>query len=163
MNKYQILNEQHTPQIPYVPKGITDKGMITYLLAMIACLVAYSSHMMPVKWWIFGLVSVLGFFYYANTLTKSWLNIRPITFAKKVFWTGFALRIVWVLISYWLYYEWTGKPFAIDAADEIGYHDIGEYGASLFREGQWNIFEDLRIYGGLAFSDMGYPTRSDIH
>ena len=74
------------------PKAITNTAMLTYLLAMIGCIVAYSSHIMPVKWWIFGLVSVLGFFAFANRQTKLWLNTRPMAFTKKLFWSAFALR-----------------------------------------------------------------------
>lgn len=147
-----------TNRLVIAPKAITNTAMLTYLLAMIGCIVAYSSHIMPIKWWIFGLVSVLGFFAFANRQTKLWLNTRPMAFTKKLFWSAFALRAVWVLISYWLYYEWTGVPFSIGAADEIDYHNLALYGSSLLREGHWNLFTNISQYGGhVVFSDMGYP------
>ena len=151
--KYSIAN-----RLVIAPKAITNTAMLTYLLAIIACLVAYSSNLMPVKWWIFGLVSVLGFFAFANKQTKLWINIKPQAFIKNIFWIGFILRVIWVLISYWLYYEWTGVPFSIGAADEWEYHNLALYGSSLIREGDWNIFADIQRYGGdITFSDMGYP------
>ena len=140
------------------PKAITNTAMLTYLLAMIGCLVAYSSYMMPTKWWIFGLVSVLGFFAFANQQTKLWINIKPRAFIKNIFWIGFILRVIWVLISYWLYYEWTGTHFSIGAADERDYHELALYGSRLLSEGNFNLYTNISSYGGnVLFSDMGYP------
>jgi hypothetical protein len=142
----------------FMPRKISNMGMITYLLAMLACTLAYSRHILDWKWWIFGMVSVLGFFYFANQQTKIWINFRPATFIKKLFWSAFVLRVVWVLVSYFLYNKWTGTPFSIDAGDEIFYDKVGHYGASLLREGDWNIYDKIISYSGkIAFSDMGYP------
>lgn len=158
-NNHFIFSSPNKPidRLVIVPKSITNTAIMTYLLAMIICVVAYSSHMMPFKWWIFGLVSVIGFFYYANDLTKAWINIRSMTFAQKVFWVGFVLRVLWVLISYFLYQKWTGTSFSIEALDEWFYHEVGLYGAKLLRDGNFNIYTALVKYSGAAFSDMGYP------
>ena len=140
------------------PRKVTNAAVITYFAAMMGCIALYRTHIMDVQWWVFGLVEVLGFFYLANRQSKVWINIGPISFAKKVFWTALVLRVAWVLLSYWLYYEWTGKPFAIDAGDELFYDEVGHYGASLIREGIWNIYDPIVEYAGsVTFSDMGYP------
>ena len=139
------------------PRKVTNTAVITYCAAMMGCIALYSSHIMDVQWWVFGLVEVLGFFYLANRQSKVWIHIGPISFAKKVFWTAFALRVAWVLLSYWLYYEWTGRPFSIGAADEDFYDKLAHYGASLMREGDWNIYSDLADDSGAGFSDLGYP------
>ena len=158
MKKYQILYEQQTARLAFMPKKISNLSMITYLLAIIGCSVLYSAHILSFKWWVFGIVSVLGFFVFSNRQNKLWLNISQKRFTKNIFWIGFVLRVIWVLISYWLYYEWTGKPFGIDAGDEIFYDDVGHFGASLLREGNWKIYDPLIEYSGtIAFSDMGYP------
>ena len=151
--KNSLLQER----IVFASKGITDKGMITYLLAMIACLVAYSSHMMPAQWWIFGLVSVLGFFHFSNRQTKLWINTKEKAFVKKLFWTAFALRVLWVLISYWLYYEWTGTAFSIGAADELLYDSTAHYVADMLHEGNWHLYTNVVNYSGYIYSDAGYP------
>jgi hypothetical protein len=145
-------------RIHFTPKRISDISMGTYFLALMACTLLYSNHILNWKWWIFGIISVVGFFHFANRQSKLWLNIRPTTFSKRLFWGAFLLRVIWVLISYWLYYEWTGVPFSIGAADEWEYHNLALYGSSLIREGDWNIFADIQRYGGdITFSDMGYP------
>ena len=145
-------------RIHFMPKRISDISMGTYLLAMMACTLLYNAHILNWKWWIFGIVSVIGFFYFSNRQSKLWINLRSATFAKKLFWSAFAIRVVWVLISYLLYNQWTGTPFPIGAADEIFYDEVGHYGATLIREGDWNIYNKIISYSGdIAFSDMGYP------
>lgn len=145
-------------RIHFVPKLISNQAMMTYLLALMACTLLYSSHILNWKWWIFGIVSALGFFYFANLQSKQWLNIRPVTFSKRLFWGAFALRVVWVLVSYYLYNQWTGTAFSIDAGDELFYDEMGRYGASLMRDGNFAIYSPMVKYAGtVAFSDMGYP------
>lgn len=145
-------------RVNFMPRKISNMGMITYLLAMMACTLAYSRHILDWKWWIFGMVSVLGFFFFSNQQTKLWINLRPATFAKKLFWSAFVLRVVWVLVSYFLYNQWTGTPFSIGAGDELFYDEVGHYGASLLREGDWNIYDKIISYSGkIVFSDIGYP------
>ena len=151
--KYNLLADQ----LVFAPKFITNRAMITYLLTMIGCSVLYSAHILSLQWWIFGLVSVLGFFYFANRQTKLWINIRSVTFTRKLFWGAFALRLLWVLISYGLYYNWTETAFSIGAGDELFYDEVAHYGANLIREGNWKIYSGIVNYSGAAFSDMGYP------
>ena len=145
-------------RLAFVPKILCNKAMIIYLFAMMGCVALYSAHILSWQWWIFGLVCVLGFFYFANRHTRLWINTRSFAFTKKLFWTAFALRVLWVLISYVLYYDWTGTPFAIDAADELFYDEVGHFGASLLRDRIWRIYNPIVEYSGtIAFSDMGYP------
>ena len=141
-----------------MPKRISNISMATYFLALMACTLLYGSHILNWKWWIFGIISVIGFFYFANRQTKLWINTRPMAFTKKLFWSALALRVVWVLISYLLYYQWTGTAFSIGAGDELFYDEMGHYGASLMRDGNFAIYSPMVKYAGtVTFSDMGYP------
>lgn len=139
------------------PTKVTHYAVITYFAAMMGCIALYRTHIMDVQWWVFGLVEVLGFFYLANRQSKVWIHIGPISFAKKVFWTAFALRVAWVLLSYWLYYEWTGTHFSIGAADELVYDEVARMAAEQLREGNRHLYTTVEAYSGYAFSDMGYP------
>lgn len=142
----------------FVPQSITNTAMGTYLAAIFCCTILFSSYILELRWWIFGLIEALGFFYYVNINTKTWAKIRPISFTKKLFWGALALRVVWVFVSYLLYQNWTGTPFSINAGDEIFYDEVGHFGASLIREGDWDIYNKIISYSGkIAFSDMGYP------
>jgi hypothetical protein len=151
--KYNTL----TNQLVFAPKAITNRSIITYLLAMIGCSVLYSVHILSYTWWIFGLVSVLGFFYFSNRQTKIWINTRKKVFVKKLFWSALAIRVLWVLVSYGLYYQWTGTAFSIGAADELYYNQTAEFAANTLRDGNWHLYTNLQNYSGFAYSDMGYP------
>lgn len=159
----KLIYRPEANQLTFAPKIICDKAIIIYLLALIACSVLYSAHILSFQWWIFGIISVLGFFYFANRQTKLWYNFRSAAFTKQLFWSAFALRVVWVFISFYLYYQWTDSAFTIDAADELFYDEMGRYGASLMRNGTFAIYNPLIEYAGtVAFSDMGYPIYMSI-
>ena len=153
--RYNLL----TNQIVIAPKSITNKAIITYFLALFGCTVLYSSHILSYEWWIFGIVSVLGFFTFANRQTKLWIKTSSKAFVRKLFWSAFGLRVLWVVVSYGLYYHWTGTAFSIGAADELFYDEVAHYGANLIREGNLRIYDPIIKYSGgeVAFSDMGYP------
>ena len=144
--------------LPYIPKRVTSWAMLTYIAAIFCCNILFASHMLHWQWWFFGAIEVLGFFYFANRLSKGWFYLKPIHFTQKIFWTAFFLRAVWVVISYALYQNWTGTAFSIDAADELFYNDVAQYAAGMMRNGDWNIYSNIQEYsGGTQYSDMGYP------
>ena len=156
--KFKFQHNELVPDLPYIPKKVTNTAMLTYMAALLACSVLFNNYALEIRWMLFGIIEVVGFFFLSNHLSKSWINIRPKTFIKNVFWLGFALRVAWVVISYLLYQKWTGTAFSIGAGDELFYDDMGHYGASLMRDGNFAIYDPLTKYAGkVAFSDMGYP------
>ena len=149
--------------LDFVPKSITNKAMGAYLCALLLCSAMYANYAMLWYWWLFGLIEVCGFFYYANVLSKSWRFRSPKLFVKKLFWTSFALRLAWVILSYFLWYHWTGTAFTFHAADEIFYDDVAKYAAGLIREDNWNIISVILDYvDDITYSDMGYPVYLSI-
>ena len=152
-----IISKYQEPLFYFFPKSITNTAMGTYLAAIFCCTLLYSSYILELRWWIFGMVEALGFFYFANINTKTWAKMRPMSFTKKLFWSAFIIRAIWVLVSYMLYNNWTGTPFSIGAADELAYDDIAQHCASLFRNGDLNIYHNIQKYAPkTTFSDMGY-------
>ena len=144
--------------VGFVPQSITNTAIMTYFAAIFGCTLLYSGHILNWKWWLFGITSVVGFFYYANQQTKMWINIRPISFTKRLFGSAIALRAIWVFISYLLYNNWTGTPFSPNAADELFYDDVGHFCAQYIRNGHWNLISIIQEYAPkTSFSDMGYP------
>lgn len=142
----------------FIPKRVTNWAMLTYVAAILCCNILFASHMLHWQWWFFGAIEVLGFFYFANRLSKGWFYLKPIHFTQKLFWTALFLRAVWVVISYILYQNWTGTAFAIDAGDEFLYDELAHYAAGIMRDGNWNIYRSIQTYAGdIQYSDMGYP------
>jgi 4-amino-4-deoxy-L-arabinose transferase-like glycosyltransferase len=104
-------------------------------------------------WWFFGIVEVLTFFYFANSLTRKWSRYSEKKFNKKLFQNAIIIRISWVLISYVFYNYMTGQPFEFGAADAAGYHSEGMWFADLIHSGNIQPYFD---YLKGRFSDMGY-------
>ena len=104
-------------------------------------------------WWVFGLVEVIGFFYFANQLTRQWGKLSTKKFGKQLFKTAFVIRLVWMVFSYFFYTYMTGQPFEFDAGDALGYHDEAMWVHQLINEGNLQAFF---TYLDGRFSDMGY-------
>lgn len=152
---YSIQNDKLQP---FIPKRVTSWAMLTYVAAICCCNILFASHMLQWQWWFFGAIEVLGFFYFANRLSKGWFYLKLLHFTQKIFWTSFFLRAIWVVVSYVLYQNWTGTAFSIDAGDELFYNEVAQYAAGMMRNGDWNIYSNIQEYsGGTQYSDMGYP------
>lgn len=142
----------------YFPKFFTKRAIILYFITLASVTLIFFRHSLSVLWMIFGIVSVIGFFYYANVLTKKWANLSPKSYKKKLLITSSVLRLVWVVFSFFFYNSMTGKPFEFGAADSMFYHEIGKFGASLISKGDFNFLHEFDRYaGGLGISDSGYP------
>ena len=149
---------QNNTLLPFIPKRVTNWAMLTYVAAICCCNILFASHMLHWQWWFFGAIEALGFFYFANRLSKRWFYVKPLHFTQKLFWTAFVLRALWVALSYVLNKNWTDTAFSIDAGDELFYNEVAQYAASLMRNGDWNIYSNIQKYSGdIQFSDMGYP------
>ena len=142
--------------LSYFPKYYTDKAMYLYFALLVCVLVIFGY---PMEWyyWIFGVVEVVGFFYFAHQLPIAWQNYSPKSFAKKLFTTALIIRIIYVVFSYWFYNEMTGNPFEFGAADVGFYNEMGQYGHKLLSNGEWNLLEKFDAYAKMALSDSGYP------
>ena len=118
----------------------------------------FNSYIMPLIWWLFGIVAVLGFFNGAKKLTRKWEELPEKNFIKKLFWTAFIIRAVYVTVMYFLYTFLTGQPFEYSPGDVMFYHGIAQFGAECLWDGKFNLTtqfltQDSRI----SISDMGYP------
>lgn len=142
----------------FIPKSVTNTAMLTYVVAIMCCNILFASQILEWRWWFFGAIEVLGFFYFSNKLSKQWLHLKSMHFTQKLFWIALFLRLFWVLISYFLYRHWTGTAFSIDAADELLYDELAHYAAGMMNNGDWNVYSNIVEYSGdIEFSDIGYP------
>ena len=142
--------------LSYFPKYYTHKAMYVYF-ALLVCLPVIFGYPMEWYFWIFGIVEVVGFFYFAHQLPIAWKNYSPKAFVKKLFTTALVIRIVYVVFSFWFYNEMTGTPFEFWAADVGFYNEMGQYGHKLLSNGEWNLLEKFKQYADIELSDSGYP------
>lgn len=138
--------------LPYFPKYIANKAVVTYVIALAAVTLLFSSMAMELKFFAFGCLEVFGFFYASSSLTKGWARMSPGAFASKLFRTAFAIRLVWVVFSYFFYINETGQPFEWAAADSMGYHGEAEWLSGAPWDVAWNYWD----IGRRGVSDVGY-------
>ena len=145
--------------VPYnfVPNPISNQAIIVYFAVMATTAVLFSNLFMTWYWWIFGIVGVVGFFYFSNKLSKQWGNIRPKTFEHNLFWYTFLIRITVMLFLYWFHDTMTGQPFMFHAADSIEYSYEAQWFARCIREGHFQDYWDYKFVQMHGVSDAGYP------
>ena len=140
----------------YFPKYYTDKAMLIYFALLVCVPVIFG---FPMEWyfWIFGIVEVVGFFYFANKLPQKRSHYSPKTFTKELFKTALIIRVIYVIFSYRFYDLMTGQPFEFAAADVMFYDEMGRYGHQCLSNGDWNLFDKFKKYADVQLSDSGYP------
>lgn len=141
-------------ELTYIPKTVSNNAILVYFAALLATNLIYSSYAMEWYFWLFGIVEVGMFFLLGNYCSKKWAYISEPQFVKKLITVSLLIRIVWVLFSYWFYFHMTGEYFEFNAGDVKYYDEMGRLGASMWRNGEWDVFSEFRKYA--AFSDTGY-------
>lgn len=135
------------------PKTIANKGLTLYLISLVLVTVAFFNYAMGLVWIVLGLLEVSLFFLSSNGLSLKWSVLPVKQFVKIVFWIAFALRVAWVIFSYYFYLFQTGQPFEYGAADSIGYHD-----EAVWLAGEpWEKVFDYLFFSRGSYSDSGYP------
>ncbi len=140
--------------VPYLPNQITQRAIITYLTALLAISLLFSSYSMKIGFMLLGVAFVVGFF----TITSAWSRkgraVSEKDFITRIFIVAFFLRLIWVIASYYYYIEATGIPFEFETADAISYHE----GAVWISERSWpDVFKHYFVEASSEFADTGYP------
>lgn len=141
-----------------LPEWFATYAFATYMVALIGVNILFMGRGTEWYFWLFGIAWVAGFFYLSVKFSKDWSILKvhkPKAFEKKLFWTGFWIRVLYVVFIYFFYLEMTGEPFEYDAADSIGYRDVAITWDFYWEKGVlWNVLLDNFQE---HFSDMGYP------
>ena len=139
----------------YFPKYYTDKAMLIYC-ALLICVPVIFGYPMEWYFWIFGIVEVISFFYFANKLPQRWAHYSPKVFTKELFKTAVTVRVIYVVFSYWFYDLMTGQPFEFGAADVLFYHEIAMNSHYMLDNGGVDLVQ-YYLDRGMDLSDSGYP------
>jgi len=141
--------------LKYLPNYFSNRAIILFILSIISVNMIFINHALITMWWFFGFIEVLGFFLFANSLSKLWANIYPKLFIRNVFITALIIRLFWVFFSYVFFQLMTGQPFEFQTADALHYHQIGEYISKY--KGFDAVWEELTSYFKRSgISDIGY-------
>jgi len=135
--------------VPYFPRIFSRSAVMAYLLLLAVVLVAFRY---PMDWYmyVFGLIGTIAFFYCSANITRGWAVYPEKIQEKKIFRTSLAIRVVYVIFSYFFFLSVTGEPFDLNAADSFGYHETAK-----------DLSNNIVSLGGLltmfSFDDVGYP------
>ncbi|MDO5340873.1 MAG: glycosyltransferase family 39 protein [Bacteroidia bacterium] len=111
--------------------------------------------MMKYYYIIFGVICVVSFFHFSNTLPKKWEKIPEAFFGRRLFVTSFVIRVVWVFISAIFYLSVCGDLFDFLAYDVLFYHDGGLVGHQFLRNG--TLFKNIDVLTNNSdIDDSGY-------
>ena len=130
-------------------------GIGLYFLALVIISLAFKEHALAQKWMIWGAIEVLFFFGLTAVFYPRWKNNDPKPFWRKVFWVALAVRMAYVVFSYYYYYAHTGFPFE-KPGDEVGYYKRSVYLAGFLREGNVSFIIDFLNKYTMGFSDRAY-------
>ncbi len=139
--------------ISYFPKTIANKGLLLYVISLVAVNVAFMNYAMGLVWIVLGVLEVSIFFLLTSNYSKKWSVLPAKQFIKNVFGIAFVLRLFWVFFSYFFYLNQTGQPFEFGAADSLGYHE----GSAWLAGESWREVVDYLITSRNSYSDSGYP------
>lgn len=140
--------------VPYLPKQVSYRALLTYIPAVIVISIAFSRFSMPAIYLALGLAWVSGFFFLTNIWSKDWQSFSRSTVINRIFWIALIIRLIYVVASYFYYIQLTGIPFEFDTADALGYHEEAKWLASSPWHTAFNYYFDANATG---ISDVGYP------
>lgn len=134
---------------------ISAFGIGVYLVALITINLVFKDYALETKWILWGLGEVLFFFVLISIFYPRWKNNDPKSFWRKVFWVALALRVAYVIFSYYYYYSQWGYPFD-KPGDAVGYYNRSVYLSHYLREGNIRYIVDFLNRYTIGFSDRGY-------
>lgn len=138
--------------IPFLPKQISQRAVLVYLASLAVVSIVYLSYAMQFGYIALGCLWVFSFFFLVSQCSKEWLTISNKDYVKNIFLIALALRLIWVVSSYYFYISRTGTPFEFQAADSWGYHLDAEWLA----EEPWSVTRHY-LFGSVMYADSGYP------
>lgn len=147
-----------------LPKWITNKAMMVYMVALVIVTGMYFSRSMPWYFMLSGVVSVYVFFHYSALYSRQWgvgrISSEKVV-EKKLFRAAFGLRFAWMLLIYAINQYFYGDAFGFENGDALFYDMFAKELSKALRDGSflsvWNGY-----YGGTDLDDMGYGTYASI-
>ena len=57
-------------------KFLSNNSIGVYVGALLFSNLIFFNHILDWKWWLFGLVEVIGFFYFSNEFNRTWAKLK---------------------------------------------------------------------------------------
>lgn len=147
---------QTSDAITYFPKNMANICVLVYIVSLCIVSIFFNDFVMPWWLWLFGVISIVFFFYGSNYLTKIWHNISQYSFSQHLFLWAFAIRALYVIFIYYFNYEHYGTYYESQEGDITWYVPSAIEIAQQVSKG--NLIEVMKVWlgYGIDISDMGY-------
>ncbi len=142
--------------ISYFPKDIANWSVLVYIVSLCIVSVFFRGYVMPWWLWMFGIISVVLFFYGSNYFTKLWHDSPERMFSQKLFLWAFFIRAVYAIFIYYFNYEHYGTYFESSEGDITWYVPAALDMAKQFSEGSFSEVIQMWIGWNVDISDLGY-------
>lgn len=142
--------------ISYLPKNMANVCVLVYVVSLVAVSVFFNGYVMPWWLWMFGIISVVLFFYGSNYFTKLWHDSPERMFSQKLFLWAFFVRAVYAILIYYFNYEHYGTYYESQEGDVTWYVPSSLEMAKQFSEGNWSDVVQMWMGWGIDIADMGY-------
>ena len=143
---------------PLFPKWIANPGIAIYFSVLAVVSLYFGKYALPWWWMLFGSIEVLGFFYGAQELTRTWGRMRDSRkYEQNLFLWAFFIRLAYVLLNVFIIHQIYGPDdyFGFENADATLYDQLGKEWAQSMRDGKWDWNS---VFKYVDFSDTGYAT-----
>ena len=130
-------------------------GVGVYLLALLVISIVFREHVLQLKWMLWGIGEVLFFFVLTTVFYPLWKNDKPKKFWRKVFWVALAIRLLYVVFSYFYFKHTMGFPFDVQG-DGMGYYNRSVILSRHVRKGDFGFVVNCLKGYSMGFSDHGY-------
>lgn len=125
--------------LTYFPKYLSNKCIVWYVITLMAVSVIFIEHSLPLYLLSFGVISVVVFFYFSNNLSLEWSRCQSNVFKKKIIYTAFFIRLVYVILIYFLNFYLYDTFYESSEGDITWYVPTAEYLAQHIRDGSITI------------------------
>ena len=139
-----------------MPSWLIGRSVLFFFIALIACLVVYG-HVPGMDLLLTACVSVVVFFFGAQSMANSWAKASEKCFLRNVFVTGLLIRLVWVLYLYFVFNPNHFGNLYGDDADTGWYMAFGKDLAAWMRGDVALSLSGVIDRNWSAIDDVGYP------
>ena len=140
----------------FFPMDITKKGILVYIVSLCLVSLFFSSRVMPWWLWMFGIISVVMFFWGSNYLTKLWYNTPERKYTQKLFLWAFAIRALYAIFIYYFNYEHYGTYYESSEGDITWYVPTATQIAREISNGSFQEVIKVWLGYGIEVADIGY-------
>ena len=142
------------------PKSFVNKTILVYIFGLFCLSIFFTNYIMNIEWLFAGIVSVVCFFYFSNTLPRKWAKLSTKKFTKQLFWYIVLFRFLWMFIFYGYTMLVWNTPWEMPAhlpLDSPGYFNWGNDVFNYIKRGELiKMFSDT-LNGVGQLDDLGYP------